>query len=606
MKKQLIRVAALLCALFLLMSLGASADGEDWSEDYYRIIDYTDTLSDEEVESLDEDCIAILSDYKVDLAFLVLTEEDQGGDSLEDWARDAYDACSFGYGSNRDGFMAAYNADTEEVVILCFGNAEQRMDADYRAFICLSAPGYREEYGLFGVLYAVIRHTQNYLADHPAEGMGDPTAAPAGQNGRGSTEGKPAWYPDDPQHFEKYHDPDAPRVVDVADIFTDGEEAEMEARLREIRAELGKDIVVFTDVSSYGLGHAVYAADFYDFNGYGIGDEYEGACLLICMDPNDRGFWTCCTGSETRTLFTEEFANQLDDRLYDYMVNGDYGDGAADWIENFRNLYRTGMPFPPEWLPEGGKIVRTHDAAAPRVVDELQTMTEEELRSLTAEAKAISDKFGIDVVALTVRNDSSFSDWEYLDLYYQVKGYGFGENYDGILLALVRGRSYGTYSYVIGYGKGQEKLTAINEQRLEDRVFNKYLDDTEYEAMRLGLKEIRHMEKTGRVSRTAGYWGWIAVLGAIVGASFGGIALSGAKKKMAVPRVKQSAIDYLERDSLHIDRVQDQYLNTTTTRKYSPVERSSGGGSSGGGRSSYSSSYSGSSGTSHSGSGRSF
>ena len=597
--KKCIRVMALLCALFLLLSLGALAD-DPWSEEYYRVIDYTDTLSDAEVESLDGDCIEMLRTYHLDMALLVLTEEAQGSDSLESWARDAYEACSFGYGSGRDGFLAAYNADTGEIVLVCFGNAAQRMDEDYREFILSSAPGYREEYGIFGVLYAVIRHTSNYLADHPAD------AAPAGQNGRGGTEGKPAWYPDDPANFEKYHDPDAPRVVDAADIFTDAEEAEMEARLGEIRAELGKDIVIFTDVSSYGLGHAVYAADFYDFNGYGIGDEYEGACLFVCMDPNDRGFWTCCTGPETRTLFTEEFANQLDDRLYDYMVNGDYGDGAADWIENFRNLYRTGMPFPPEWLPEGGKIVRTHDAAAPRVVDELQTMTEEELRSLTAEAKAISDKYGIDVVALTVRNDSSFSDWEYLDLYYQVKGYGFGENYDGILLALVRGRSYGTYSYVIGYGKGQEKLTAINEQRLEDRVFNKYLDDTEYEAMRLGLKEIRHMEKTGRVSRTAGYWGWIAVLGAIVGASFGGISLAGAKKKMAVPTVKQSAADYLERDSLHIDRVQDQYLNTTTTRKYSPVERSSGGGGSGGGRSSYSSSYSGSSGTSHSGSGRSF
>ena len=91
------------------------------------------------------------------------------------------------------------------------------------------------------------------------------------------------------------------------------------------------------------------------------------------------------------------------------------------------------------------------------------------------------------------------------------------------------------------------------------------------------------------------------------GAIVGGISLSGAKRKMAVPRIKQTAGDYLDRNSLQIDKVQDQYLNTDTVRKYSPVERSSGGGgSSGGGRSSYSSSYSGSSGTSHSGSGRSF
>ncbi len=604
--KKLTRSLALLCALFLLLSLGAAAEGEEWSEEYYRIIDYTDELSDAEIASLDEDCIAILSEYHVDMALLAVGAEDLGEDSLESWAREEYEYCSFGYGSNRDGFMAAYNADTEEVVILCFGNAESRMDADYRAFICLSAPGYREEYGLFGVLYAVIRHTQNYLADHPVEGTVSPTAAPAGQNGRGGTEGKPAWYPDDPTHFEKYHDPDAPRVVDVADIFTGAEEAAMEARLREIRAELGKDIVVFTDVSAYGLGHAVYSADFYDFNGYGIGDEYEGVCLFVCMDPGDRGFWTCCTGPETRGLFTEEYANQLDDRLYDYMVAGDYGDGAADWIENFRNLYRTGMPFPPEWLPEGGNFTRTHDAAAPRVVDDLGVLTEEQIRSLTEEARALSDKYGLDVVVHTALNKTSLYNSEYNELWYACKGYGFGEDYDGIVLTLLRQGDYGTYVYADGYGKGVDRLNALNQQRLEDKSRNKYLDDGEYDGLRQGLKDLRHVLKTGRVARTAGYWGWIGILGAFVGSAFGGIALSGAKRKMAVPKLKQTAGDYLEGDSLRIQDVQDQYLNTTTSRKYSPVERSSGGGSSGGGRSSYSSSYSGSSGTSHSGSGRSF
>ena len=598
--KKLIRVTALLCALFLLLSLAAFAD-DPWTEEYYRVIDYTDTLSDAQVESLDGDCMEMLRTYQLDMALLVLTEEAQGSDSLESWARDAYEACSFGYGSNRDGFMAAYNADTEEIVLVCFGNAAQRMDKDYRDFILSSAPGYREQYGIFGVLYAVIRHTANYLADHPAG------AAPAGQNGRGGAGDKPAWYPDDPANFEKYHDPDAPRVVDAADIFTDAEEAAMEARLGEIRAELGKDIVIFTDVSAYGLGHAVYAADFYDFNGYGIGDEYEGACLFVCMDPNDRGFWTCCTGPETRGLFTEEIANQLDDRLYGYMAEGDYGDGAADWIENFRNLCRTGMPFPPAWLPERGEFQRTHDAAAPRVADELELLTPEEEQDLAARARAVSDKYGLDVAVLTLNNTTTYFTRDFIDLFYRVKGYGFGEDYDGVLLALVRDPYSSTHCYVVGYGKGEERLTKVNEDRITGKVFSRYLDGSAYDALALGLKNIDHMEKTGRVTRTKGYWIFIAVLGAAVGSIVGGVGLAGAKKRMAVPAVRLSAGEYLNRDSLRIESVRDQYLSTSTTRKYSPVERSSGGGSSGGGgRSSYSGSYSGSSGTSHSGSGRSF
>ena len=51
----------------------------------------------------------------------------------------------------------------------------------------------------------------------------------------------------------------------IRQTFFPGSEA---AFLKIMREELGKDIVVFTDVSTYGLGQDVYAGDFFDFNGY--------------------------------------------------------------------------------------------------------------------------------------------------------------------------------------------------------------------------------------------------------------------------------------------------------------------------------------------------
>ena len=110
----------------------------------------------------------------------------------------------------------------------------------------------------------------------------------------------PAWYPKDPLSFPFYHDEKAPRVIDIADIFSGEEEQQMEARLAELRTSLGKDIVILADVSTYGLSRSVYAADFYDFNGYGIGPDREGVCLMICMEPGNRGWWCCCTGPVTR------------------------------------------------------------------------------------------------------------------------------------------------------------------------------------------------------------------------------------------------------------------------------------------------------------------
>ena len=40
--------------------------------------------------------------------------------------------------------------------------------------------------------------------------------------------------------------------------------------IRRIQKDYNIDLVVFTDVDSYGLSHAVYSADFHHFNGYGV------------------------------------------------------------------------------------------------------------------------------------------------------------------------------------------------------------------------------------------------------------------------------------------------------------------------------------------------
>ena len=152
----------------------------------------------------------------------------------------------------------------------------------------------------------------------------------------------PDWYPDDLSDFDFFSDPAASRVVDNAGIFTASEEAEMAKLIAKYSAAAGRDIVVYTDVSSYGLGEDVLAADFYDFNGYGIGPEREGVCLFINMDPYDRCWWCCCTGPETMADYTEGVSDKLDDRLYGYMADGEYGEGVIKWIKDMGSFLKTG------------------------------------------------------------------------------------------------------------------------------------------------------------------------------------------------------------------------------------------------------------------------
>ncbi len=158
----------------------------------------------------------------------------------------------------------------------------------------------------------------------------------------------PDWYPDPVINpFPDFHGENLPRVVDDADIFTDAEEAELTTLINELIAKHGKfDFVIFTDVTTYGIDEkanqeGVFAADFYQFNGYGKGDEYSGSVLFIDMNPDDRYWWSAARG-ESRNYYTEENVNKIDDKIEPYMKSGDYFTAMKTYIETLDILYEKG------------------------------------------------------------------------------------------------------------------------------------------------------------------------------------------------------------------------------------------------------------------------
>lgn len=117
----------------------------------------------------------------------------------------------------------------------------------------------------------------------------------------------------------------------------------MRGQLKALRDTYGTDFVVFTDVSTYGLSRKVYAADFFEATGHGLGDDFSGMILFICMEEGNRGWWTAAKGS-VKPLFTEQSINWLDDRLEPYMKGGDYGAGVIQYLEDLDTLYQKGAP----------------------------------------------------------------------------------------------------------------------------------------------------------------------------------------------------------------------------------------------------------------------
>lgn len=664
----------LLLTLFLVMPVLSCAvpvrAEELWSEDFYRAADSGDALSDAEMDDLDGICLDIVKTYQVDLGMLSASSaeiEEHGG--FEALAQDQYESCGYGYGENKDGFMVVCDRETGETHIYAYGSAVGRIDERYIQFAEGNLPGYLEQYGVYGVMYASSKYIRDELekqaqaqteklqpdetgetetltltqednseqeqntaetAAASAAGAGaeavsgtDPTQNPAqnsvqadhsytdeaGNVRIGEGQDRPAWYPVSPELFTFYHDETAPRVVDRADILTDETERKLESRLAQFRSERNRDLVIYTDTSSYGLGHDVMAADFFDFNGYGCTDQYEGACLFICMDPDDRGFYTSAFGPDSRELYTYDAANALDDVLYDYFVAGEYGEGLSQWIELFDNLYVKGFPTAPSWLPErGASFTRTHNNSTPRINDEAGLYSEQEIQELTQRAKQISEKYGIDVAIETAPSLYGMDVDTFSRLYYEYNGLGYGDEYDGILLTIIKKPGeYDGWCRVYAGGKGAEKLTDVNQKRMEGFVRDDLDGEHDYRAAQEWLHHLDHMERTGRVSRSLAYWIFMILLGGGAGTITGGFSLLSAQGRMETPKAQVNADQYLVPNSLQLRSPHAVMTGSHTVRKYiPPVTTSSSGRSSSGGGSSYSSSYSGSSGRTHSGSGRSF
>jgi uncharacterized membrane protein YgcG len=604
MKTKLRSFTLILLVCLCLATVGIHA--ENWSDRYYRVIDTSDSMTETEQDELDQLCIRFLTEHETDLAIYAISSEERLEESLAEFVRVHYENCEFGYGAEHDGFMLAYERDTRESVLLAFGAAERLYSEQELASIREEIAGFYPASGMRGMVNEAVRRLGSAFGPDETGSQAGAGASAQETHPTQAPGGMPYWYPEDTQHFTFFSDPYAPRVVDDADIFSDADEAIMEARLAELRRELDRDIVVFTDNSTHGLSRAVYAADFYDFNGYGIGEEREGFCLFICMEEGNRGFWTCGTGSDSKSLQTETVANALDDVLYEYMASGEYAEGVKNWIENIRTLYRTGIPFAPDWYPERGAATeRTHNANTPRVYDELGLLSEAERGALEKRAAEIAGKYGVDIILHTTVKPAGIDLYSFMDTFYRCMGYGFGSDFDGIQATLYRSSDSGSlYCSVTGYGACAEKLSNTAQTRLEERCEDK-LGDGAYDALNAYLGQLNHFLKTGRAPRSLASWLSTVLLGSLGGSLFGGIALAGAKRRMRTPQVSLDADAYIVKGGLRVEKLRDEFTGTTTSRRYAPPKRDSDGSSSSG-HSSYSSSYSGSSGASHSGSGRSF
>lgn len=135
------------------------------------------------------------------------------------------------------------------------------------------------------------------------------------------------------------------RLVDDAGLLTDSEEQELETKLDEISDRQECDVVVVTVNSLDGKSAQDYADDFFDYQGYGYGDDDSGVLFLIGMDDRK---WAITTYGYGITAFTDYGLQYMEDAFLPYLKDGEYKEAFTEYASLCDDLLtqaRDGHPY---------------------------------------------------------------------------------------------------------------------------------------------------------------------------------------------------------------------------------------------------------------------
>jgi len=132
-----------------------------------------------------------------------------------------------------------------------------------------------------------------------------------------------------------------PRLVDDGDLLSRNEEYNLVKKLDDISEKRQIDVVIVTNNSLEGKTVEAYADDFFDYNGYGFGEEADGILLLVSMDTRE---WAISTCGKAINIFTDSTQDNISDNFVSYLSDGDYYGGFVCFanlcdsaIEDYQN-----------------------------------------------------------------------------------------------------------------------------------------------------------------------------------------------------------------------------------------------------------------------------
>lgn len=130
-------------------------------------------------------------------------------------------------------------------------------------------------------------------------------------------------------------------VVDEAMLLSQDEKEKLISVIDEFREKYNMDAAIVTSNNLNGKSPRDYADDYYDYNGYGLGNEKSGLLLLIDMDG--RNIWISTTG-EAIEYFSDNRIESIINDISKYLSNEEYFDGCNMFLTDIKYYIDKGIP----------------------------------------------------------------------------------------------------------------------------------------------------------------------------------------------------------------------------------------------------------------------
>ncbi len=143
-----------------------------------------------------------------------------------------------------------------------------------------------------------------------------------------------------------------PRYVDQAEIVDDSLDADLLTKLDEISERQQFDVVVITLDTLDGSTAEEMADYFFDYFGFGYGDNLDGALLLVARDERQ---WHISTSGYGITALTDYGIEYIGEQMTSDLADGDYYSAFVTYAElcdDFVTQAKNGAPFDVDTAPK--------------------------------------------------------------------------------------------------------------------------------------------------------------------------------------------------------------------------------------------------------------